>query len=814
MLIAAIGLLPAGARAASVPADSRPNIIFIFSDDHGAQAISAYGSNRNRTPSLDRLASEGMRFANCFCGNSICAPSRATILTGVHSHRTGHTSNERIFDNRAITFPELLHDAGYQTALIGKWHLNVEPEGFDYWDILINQGVYYNPDMIRNGQFHRTTGYATDIITDESIDWLAKHRDPNRPFLLMSQHKAPHRSWEPPLRDLHMYEDSLIPEPATLFDDWSHRSSAHTYAEMSIAKNLWPGDLHLDPVEGLFTPEQRAVWDSFYMPSAKAFREAHLEGKALVEWKYQRYVKDYLRCVAALDEDIGHLMAYLDSTGLSRNTIVVYSSDQGWFLGEHGFFDKRWMYEESFRMPLIVRWPGVVKPGAVNIDLVQNIDFAPTLLDAAHVPIPREMQGRSMVPLLESRRPADWRTSVYYQFFEDRGAHKVPRHCGVRTDRYALIDFYRLHEWEMFDLQKDPNEVMSVAGDPAYAPVRDSLERELSRLKTFYRVTSAADTEYDRFEGYQHRRWALIDSLGRMPPFGQFVVDTLETRHMADHDELTIAYEIGGQTVPALLFVPKGKPGLRPGVVLAHTGRAAGSFAEGKSRLTKGPGSVALQLCRRGFVVLAPDRFGYEDRRLVQDGLPANEERLFAEAARTFEHDGSNLLTQEIAELWFAHAYLERLGGVHMLRVGVLGFGEGGDLALLFAALDPEVAAAACVGGSDSFAAAASRPAPAAGRLAAASVRAWGGLGGVFPLLEPRPFLDIGGSKGRPSIREEGTEWYDEHAMSGRFAFDSGPPRTDPVSPASVARAMEWFERWLGAPIGGGELRKADERRN
>lgn len=798
-LVAATAGSARGARPAPAPG-ARPNIIFILSDDHGAQAISAYGSDRNRTPSIDRLADEGMRFANCFSGNSICAPSRATILTGLHSHVTGHTSNERIFDNRAVTFPELLHNAGYQTALIGKWHLNVEPRGFDDWDVLINQGTYYNPDMIRNGQFHREIGYTTDILTDLAIHWLDERRDPDRPFLLLWQHKAPHRSWEPPLRDLQLYADTLLPEPATLFDDWSHRSSAHTYARMSIANDLWPGDLHLEPIRGLFTPEQEAVWDSFYVPRARAFHDAHLSGQALVEWKYQRFAKDYLRCVAALDEDIGRLLAHLDSTGLARNTIVVYSSDQGWFLGEHGMFDKRWMYEESFRMPLIVRWPGVVRAGTVNTDLVQNIDFAPTLLEAAHVPVPPAMQGRSLVPLLEDRRPPDWRRSVYYQFYEDGGAHRVPRHCGVRAGRYALLDFYRLHEWEMFDLAKDPNELMSVADDPAYATVRDSLERELRRLRKRYHVTASADTEYDRFEGYQHRRWALIDSIGRIPPFGEFTADTLETRRLEDHDELSVSYRIGGQTVPALLFVPKGRSGLRPGVVLVHSGRASGSSAEGMHRLAQGRGSPAAVLCRKGFVVIVPERFGYGRRRLTGDGDPREEDHRFEKAARAWADSGSSLLAHEVAELWFAHAYLERLGGVHMLRCGVIGFGEGGDLALLLAALDPEVAAAASVGGSDSFAAAASLPMPAASRLVAAPVRAWGGIEGVYPLVLPRPLLTVGTRRNRPRAMEEGEGWYREHRMSDRLVYASDPTLVSSTSPASVKRVVDWFERWLKQP--------------
>jgi arylsulfatase A-like enzyme/dienelactone hydrolase len=799
--IVAAGLQPLPAAAAVTKSgDTRPNILFILSDDHGAQTISAYGSNRNRTPAIDRLAQEGMRFANAFCGNSICSPSRATMLTGVHSHVTGHTSNERIFDNRATTFPELLHAAGYQTALIGKWHLNVEPQGFDDWDILINQGTYYNPDMIRNGGFHRETGYATDIVTDLTIDWLEKHRDDARPFLLLSQHKTPHRGFDPALRHLELYEAESLPEPPTLFDDWSHRSSAHTHARMSIERNLWPGDLHLEPMTWQLNPAQAAVWDSFYVPRNEAFREANLSGDALVRWKYQRFAKDYLRCVRSLDEGIGRLLAYLDSTGLAKNTIVIYTSDQGWFLGEHGLFDKRWMYEESFRMPFIVRWPGVVKPGSVNTDLVQNIDFAPTLLAAARVPVPGTMQGRSLVPLLEGRRPADWRRSLYYHFYEDRGAHNVPRHFGVRTDRYALMHFYRLDEWEMYDLAKDSLELRSVAEDPAYRTVRDSLDRELKRLQSHYSVTADADSEYDGFEDTQQARWALMDSIGRMPPFGRLELDTLAARRLPEFDELSVSYDIGGQKVPALLLIPRGGRAPRPGIVLAHSGRSAGPTTTGKSRHAGGANSTAADLCRRGFVVLAPDRFGYEGRRLVQGGTGMDEEAQFADSVKRFDAAGSSLLAQELAELWFAHAALARLRGIHMLRVGVLGFGEGGDLALLLAALNPEVTAVATIGGADSFADAAARPLAAAGRLVAPPVRGWGELGKVVPLVQPRPFFAVGASPTRPASWQAGAAWYGVHEMAERLAYVSDSGLRGAESPESVDRAAEWLTRWLADP--------------
>ena len=789
-LAAALACLPGLARMARAAGpDTRPNILFIFSDDHGAQAIGAYGSERIETPAIDRLANEGMRFDRAYCGNSICAPSRATILTGLHSHKSGHTSNERVFDNRAVTFPELLRESGYQTALIGKWHLNAEPEGFDWWDILIGQGTYYNPDMIRNGQYQRNVGYATDLITDRSIEWLSEHRDTGRPFLLMTQHKAPHRSWEPALRHLSMYADSALPEPATLFDDGAGRSPAMSHAEMSIARHLWPGDLHLEPVHGL-TPEQRAVWDAHYGPRNAAFRAANLEGEALVRWKYQRYAKDYLRCVAAMDEGIGRMLAYLDSTGLSRNTIVIYSSDQGWFLGEHGMFDKRWMYEESLRMPLIVRWPGVTPPGAVNADLVQNVDVAPTLLEAAGVAVPGAMQGRSLEPLLSERRPSDWRRSLYYQFYEDRGGHRVPRHRGVRTERYKLIEFYRLGEWEMFDVERDPDELVSVAEDPAYAGVRDSLERELRRLQESFGVSDAADLEYDRFEHYRQRRWALMDSIGRMPPFGEFVAETVETRVLADRTEIALSYQIGGERVPATLYVPAEREGLRPGIVLSHGGASKGGpVAEAES--------AAVALCRRGFVVMTPVRIGHGSRRLGMSDRLGDQERMLAAAAKRFEAAGSTLLAQTLAELWFAHAYLERMEGVHMLRVGVLGLGEGADLALLLAALDPEVAAVASIGGAASFEEAAARPLAAARRLASAQVRAWGDMGGVVPLVFPQPVLAPGVNARSAAMLEEGREWYELHGMSDRVRAEPEVKVREPDRASGVEQAAEWLERRL-----------------
>jgi arylsulfatase A-like enzyme len=496
---AAAAMLPGCAgtlrRRGATAAGRRPNIIFIMSDDHGAQAISCYGSRVNKTPHIDRLAHEGMRFTNCFCTNSICAPSRAVILTGKHSHVNGQITNAERFDGSQETFPKLLRRAGYQTAVFGKWHLKSDPTGFDHWNILIGQGPYYNPTMIRNGARVKHVGYTTDIITDATIEWLRAGRDGDQPFMIMCHHKAPHRNWQPGPDHLTLYDDVTIPEPPTLFDDWSGRTQAAAQ-EMTIARHLSEADLKLVPPTGL-TDEQLARWNAAYEPKNETFRKAGLEGRALVRWKYQRYVKDYLRCVASVDDNIGRLLRYLDESGLARDTVVVYTADQGWFLGEHGWYDKRWMYEESLRMPLLVRWPAVVDAGSLNEGLCQNLDFAETFLEVAGVPVPGDMQGRSLVPLLEGRRPGDWRQSIYYHYYEYPAVHSVARHEGVRTARYKLIHFYRLGDWELYDLRKDPDELRNVYDDPAYASVVAELKTELERLRKKYGVTGAADRAYD-----------------------------------------------------------------------------------------------------------------------------------------------------------------------------------------------------------------------------------------------------------------------------------------------------------------------------
>ena len=481
-LVAAWLVVPNLAEAANAP-----NILFLFTDDHAAHAMSCYGSKINKTPNLDRIAAGGMRFDRCYVTNSLCGPSRATILTGKHSHANGFRQNGDRFDGSQVTFAKLLQKSGYQTAVIGKWHLESDPTGFDHWDILIGQGPYYNPPMISNGQRVKREGYTTEIIGDLSLEWLKNKRDPKKPFLLMSQHKAPHREWQPGPKYFDLYKNETIPEPPTLFDDGSGRGTASKVQTLSIARNMNDLDLKLTPPKNL-TPEQLAKWHSAYDAENEAFRKANLQGEALVRWKYQRYIKDYLRCVAAVDDQVGRILDWLESSGEADNTIVVYSSDQGFFLGDLGWFDKRFMYEACYRTPFLVKWPGKTKPGLVNDDLVSNLDFAQTFLEAAGVEADVSMQGRGLVPLLEGKTPADWRKSLYYHYYEFPGAHDVHRHYGVKTSRYKLMHFYHLGEWELFDLERDPHDLKSVYNDPAYADVRKELEGELARLRQQFQV--------------------------------------------------------------------------------------------------------------------------------------------------------------------------------------------------------------------------------------------------------------------------------------------------------------------------------------
>ncbi len=482
---------------------ARPNIIWIYSDDHAEQAISAYGSHLSEvapTPHIDRMASEGMLFRNSFVTNSICGPARAVILTGLHSHLNGFLRNGNRFDGTQQTFPKLLRDVGYETALFGKWHLGGTPTGFDTWEILPGQGHYYNPDFITPRGRRREQGYVTDVITSKSLDWL-RERESDKPFMLMVQHKAPHRAWEPGPDHLHLFRDVDIPEPETLFDDYEGRGTAARKQEMTIANHMELGyDLKVwrerdtgtgrwNQSYGRMNEEQRAAWDAAYGPENEAFLEANLRGEDRVRWKYQRYIKDYLRCITSIDDNVGRILDYLDESGLARNTVVIYSSDQGFYLGEHGWYDKRFIYEESLRTPMIVRWPGVARPGSEEQRMIQNLDVAPTLLEMAGAPVPGNMQGHSLVPLMRGESPEQWRTSVYYHYYEGEGSwHNVHKHYGVRNERYKLVYFYTLDEWEFYDLKKDPMELNSRYADPDYAEQVEQLKTELARLRRHYRV--------------------------------------------------------------------------------------------------------------------------------------------------------------------------------------------------------------------------------------------------------------------------------------------------------------------------------------
>jgi len=478
----------------AVAADPKqPNIVFIFSDDHALQAISAYnygGLSLNQTPNIDRLAKEGAIFQNNFCANSICSPSRATVLTGKHSHLNGVTQWQR-FDGSQYTFPKDLQKAGYKTAIFGKWHLESDPTGFDEWMVHPGQGSYYNPDFLFAGGKKRIEGYATDVTTDLSLDFIKRHKDDGKPFLVMCQYKAPHRTWQPAPTTLSNYNGHKFPEPANFFDTYAGRAPA-AKNKMEIGRDLkMDYDLKY-PAEksaefGRMTPTQKEAFKAAFEKVNSEFAAHPLTGTDLAHWKYQRYLTDYLRCVDCVDANVGRILDYLKASGLDQNTIVVYSSDQGFYLGEHGWFDKRWMYEESFRMPLLVRWPGVVKPGTAVKQLTQNIDFAPTFLEAAGLPAPAEIQGKSLVPLLKGEK-VPWRDALYYHYYDGPGEHGVAKHYGVRTERYKLIRFYAPADntWELYDLEKDPKEMKSVYNEPAYAAIREQLTKRLEELKQQY----------------------------------------------------------------------------------------------------------------------------------------------------------------------------------------------------------------------------------------------------------------------------------------------------------------------------------------
>ena len=481
---------------------TKPNIVFLFCDDLTVQAISAYGHALKllETPNMDRIAKEGMLFGRCVVPNSICGPSRAVIMTGKYSHLNGFYHNGSTFDGTQQTFPKLLQAAGYETAVIGKWHLVSDPVGFDHWHILPGQGIYYNPPMIRDGEKVQHTGYTTDLISEFSIEWL-KSRDKTKPFVLMSQHKAPHREWAPALRHLGWHGDRVFPEPATLFDDYSGRGIAELEQDMTLEKTFNPRDSK-EATPPYLNEEQKKIWEAYYEPLNRIIPD--LAGKDLVRWRYQRYMHDYLGTVKAVDEAVGAMLEALEAEGIADNTLVILSSDQGFFLGEHGWFDKRWIYEESLTTPFLARWPGVIEPGTRSDAMVSIIDFPGTFLEAAGEPVPDDMQGRSLMPFFKGENPDDWRTSFYYHYYEYPGAHSVRKHYGVVTDRYKLFHFYEpdTNYWTLIDREEDPDEMTNVYGSGDYAKIQADLHAELTRLRSELKVPATdAPESYPRAGG-------------------------------------------------------------------------------------------------------------------------------------------------------------------------------------------------------------------------------------------------------------------------------------------------------------------------
>ena len=490
-LLAALVVWPAALFAA--PAPTRPNILFIFSDDHAQHAISAYGSKVNQTPNIDRLATGGARFTNSFVTNSICTPSRATLLTGQYSHLNGVPAFNR-FDGARDHVAKQLQAGGYHTGMIGKWHLGSDPTGFDRWIVLPGQGAYWNPSFLVPGHRLTIAGHCTDITTELGLEWL-KTRPTDKPFFLMLHQKAPHRPWEPDERNKARFKDKVIPEPATLRDDYATRPAALPENQQTVARDLTHRDLKLEPPANLTGPD-RLKWLATKPTSVEVTQpdgtKQTLTGDALVRWKYQRYMQDYLACVQGVDDSVGQVLDYLDRTGLAQNTVVFYVADNGWFLGDLGLYDKRFMYEPGLRVPLLVRGPGI-KAGCRPAQLVANIDLAPTFLALAGLKIPASMQGRSLVPLLRGESPADWRRSVYYRYYHDPGDHNTAAHLGVRTATHKLIYFWKKDAYEMFDLTQDPAEQKNLlhadgaAKNPAVAAQFAALKAEIARLQTEFR---------------------------------------------------------------------------------------------------------------------------------------------------------------------------------------------------------------------------------------------------------------------------------------------------------------------------------------
>ena len=517
----ALPLAAAGLSACSDAVEQeRPNIIFIMTDDHTTQAMSCYGGNLIETPNMDRIADEGMRFDNCYATNALSGPSRACILTGKFSHRNGFTDNASTFDGSQLTFPKVMRENGYATGVVGKWHLISKPQGFDHWSILLGQneqGNYYKPVFYENGTVVNEDGYVTDVITDKAIEFIDDVHD-EKPFMLMLHHKAPHRNWMPAPRHLGIFNDTVFPEPETLFDDYEGRGEAARSQDMNIENTLddeWDlklltreeilaGDNRLHDVYIRMPEEVQHKWDSVYAPRIAEYRSGKLQGDELVRWKYQQYMRDYLATAMSVDESIGRVMEYLEEIGELDNTVIVYTSDQGFFLGEHGWFDKRFMYEECLRMPFVIRYPKMIKAGSTSKAICMNVDFGPTFLDLAGIEVPSEMQGRSFRKVLEKkgRIPAGWREAAYYHYYEYPAEHSVKRHYGIRTSDCKLIHFYNdIDQWEMYDMKADPQEMRNVYDDPAYADKRAQMHRILEQVQQEYEDTDPCEKELILFKG-------------------------------------------------------------------------------------------------------------------------------------------------------------------------------------------------------------------------------------------------------------------------------------------------------------------------
>tara|TARA_R110002049_G_scaffold306834_1_gene505960 strand:- start:2998 stop:4602 length:1605 start_codon:yes stop_codon:yes gene_type:complete len=515
LLVSILFFLSACKKEKKADTKVRPNIVFIMSDDHAYQAISAYSDKLIQTPNIDRIAKEGMLFTNASVTNSICAPSRAVILTGKHSHLNGKVDNAFPFDTTNVTFPQILQKSGYNTAMFGKLHFGNNPKGFDEFKILPGQGSYNNPKFITQKGDTTITGYVTDIITDLTLDWMQKRRDTTKPFLLMYLHKAPHRSWIPAERHYKEFTEKTYPLPATLFDDYATRGDAAKTAEMNILKHMYltyDNKVKPEVIEALhikgrqlrsalnrMNPEQKKAWDAIYDPINEDFKNRYptMNDSTLMVWKYQRYLQDYLGTIAAVDENVGRLLDYMDAANLSENTVVVYTSDQGFYLGEHGWFDKRFMYNESFKTPLLIKWPNVITPNTTEDEMVQNLDFAQTFLEIAGVTAPNDMQGESLLPLLKGEKEKWDRDAVYYHYYEYPAEHTVKRHYGIATKAYKLIHFYYdVDQWELYDQEKDPSEINNVYNDPAYAEIVTELKTKLEALRVKYKDSDELNNKY------------------------------------------------------------------------------------------------------------------------------------------------------------------------------------------------------------------------------------------------------------------------------------------------------------------------------